>query len=45
MWRGNQVYDAVAEDIDRRGGLIVRLADGSREVLQSGEITIRSKAK
>ena len=45
VWRGNQVYDAVAEDIDRRGGLVVRLADGSREILQSGEITIRSKTK
>lgn len=32
---------ALALDIDERGGLIVRYADGSEETLNSGEISIR----
>lgn len=32
---------ALALDIDERGGLIVRYADGSEETLSSGEISIR----
>ncbi len=34
-------YAAKAEDIDNQGRLIVRLADGRTEVLNSGEISIR----
>ncbi len=43
VWRGNEVFDARALDIDTNGGLVIALADGSTQVLQSGEITIRSK--
>ena len=32
---------AMAEDIDRRGGLVVRNQDGSLDTLTSGEITLR----
>lgn len=34
-------YSATAVDIDDRGGLVVRLDDGSQTTLSTGEITIR----
>lgn len=39
--RGDERYPAFAEDIDDGGSLIVRRADGRREVLRSGEISVR----
>ena len=30
-----------AEDIDDEGGLVVRLPDGSRETIRSGEVSVR----
>ena len=42
VFRGNECYDAKAVDIDERGGLVVE-RNGEKEVLSSGEITIRSK--
>ena len=39
--QNGQTVHAVAERIDDRGGLVVRLADGSERTLSSGEISIR----
>lgn len=36
-------YDAVAVDIDRDGGLVIRTPDGKTATLRSGEVTIRPK--
>lgn len=36
-----EALTALAEDIDENGGLVVRLKDGSRRVLTSGEISLR----
>lgn len=35
--------EAVAVDIDENGGLVIELADGTRRVLNSGEVTVRVK--
>ena len=35
-------FAAVAEEIDDDGGLVVRLPDGSRETLRSGEVSVRT---
>ena len=35
-------FAAVAERIDDNGGLVVRLPDGSRETLRSGEVSVRT---
>jgi len=40
---GNEEFCAVAEEITDRGGLIVRLDNGERRTLCSGEITVRLK--
>lgn len=39
----NGDYDAVAEGIDDRAGLVVALPDGTRRTLRAGEISIRPK--
>ena len=39
--QGTHTYFAVAEAIDDAGGLVVRLEDGTRQTLHSGEISIR----
>ncbi|HIT54217.1 MAG TPA: biotin--[acetyl-CoA-carboxylase] ligase [Candidatus Fimivicinus intestinavium] len=39
--RNNQWFEATAIDIDQNGGLIVTRTDGTRETLNSGEISIR----
>ena len=39
--RGNETWEAHTVDIDRDGGLIIRLADGTLQTLSSGEISIR----
>lgn len=41
VYCGNESYEAVAEDIEDNGGLVVADLDGKRHTLQSGEITIR----
>lgn len=41
--RGERELDALAEDIDTDGGLIVRYPDGNRETLGFGEISVRGK--
>ncbi len=38
---GDDWREGIAEDIDDSGGLIVRLEDGSVEVLRTGEISLR----
>lgn len=38
---GDSVRQAFAEDIDDEGGLVVRLPDGSRETIRSGEVSVR----
>lgn len=38
---GTESFDAIAEGIDDRGGLIVTLSNGETRTLSSGEITIR----
>ena len=42
---GEAEKEAIAEDINKLGGLCVVLDDGSRCVLSSGEISIRVKSK
>ena len=37
-------YKATATDIDENAGLIVTLPDGTKKVLNSGEVTLRSKS-
>lgn len=39
--RGEERYPATAMDIDDAGALVVRAADGSLRILQSGEISVR----
>ncbi len=39
--RGDTVTYAQALDIDADGGLLVRYADGTRETVQSGEVSVR----
>jgi len=39
--RGNDRYPATALEIDDNGSLVVRTEDGRREVLHSGEISVR----
>lgn len=39
--RGGERYAAHAEDIDDDGSLVVRMPDGRRELLHSGEISLR----
>ena len=39
--QGDQVRLAHAEDIDDEGGLVVTLADGRRETVRSGEVSVR----
>lgn len=39
--QGDRVRQARAEDIDDEGGLIVRLPDGARETVRSGEVSVR----
>lgn len=43
VYRGNEIYEAKALDIDSEGGLIIEKADGSKHTLRSGEVTIRPK--
>ena len=40
--RGEQQFEALAADIDDSGQLIIENADGKREALSSGEISIKS---
>ena len=39
--QGDQIRLAHAEDIDDEGGLVVTLADGQRETVRSGEVSVR----
>ena len=39
--RSDRTYEAVAEDLDSQGGLIVRLPDGTQETVSSGEVSVR----
>jgi BirA family biotin operon repressor/biotin-[acetyl-CoA-carboxylase] ligase len=41
LLRGDEKRDAFVLGIDDQGALIVRLADGSHEVIQSGEVSLR----
>jgi len=41
VMQGNQVYGAVAEEIDDAGALWVRTPSGDRKLLNSGEISLR----
>ena len=41
VYRGNDQFEARAIDIDKQGGLVVKKEDGSIEVINSGEITVR----
>lgn len=43
VYRGLDQYNAKAIDIDSQGALIIERPDGSKETLNSGEISIRSK--
>lgn len=43
VYRGNEIYNAKAVDINNEGALIVRKTDGSEEILNSGEVSVRSK--
>ena len=43
--RGNEKFAATAEDIDGDGALVVRYEDGRVEALNSGEVSVRPKAK
>lgn len=37
----DQVYEGVAEDVREDGALVLRHADGSRTVIEAGEVTLR----
>jgi len=37
----DQVYEGLAEDIDREGNLILAQPDGSRRVIEAGEVSLR----
>ena len=39
--RGEEVRRGVAEDMDDTGALLIRLSDGSRERVESGEVSVR----
>lgn len=39
--RGGEEFAARALDIDKEGGLVITLPDGTREILRSGEISLR----
>lgn len=39
--RSDRTYEAVAEDLDSQGGLIVQLPNGTRETVSSGEVSVR----
>lgn len=39
--QGEHTFSAVAEEIDDTGGLVVRCADGTRQVMHSGEVSVR----
>lgn len=41
--QNGKVTSAIAAAIDEKGGLVVKLSDGSQQVLRSGEISIRKK--
>lgn len=41
--RGDEQYPAEAVGVDEDGGLIVRRPDGTREVLSSGEVSVRAE--
>jgi BirA family biotin operon repressor/biotin-[acetyl-CoA-carboxylase] ligase len=41
--KNNQWFEGYAQDIDEFGGLVVFLEDGRKEVLHSGEITVRKQ--
>ena len=45
VYSGDEPEEAVAEDIDEQGALLVRRADGSLRRLSTGEISIRVKAE
>jgi BirA family biotin operon repressor/biotin-[acetyl-CoA-carboxylase] ligase len=38
----DQVYEGLAEDVDRDGNLILLQPDGTRRVIEAGEVTLRS---
>jgi len=38
----DQVYEGLAEDVDRHGGLILAQPDGTRRTIEAGEVTLRS---
>lgn len=40
-YRGGETFDGVAESVDDSGGLTLRLPDGTRRTLCSGEVTLR----
>ncbi|TMF03980.1 MAG: biotin--[acetyl-CoA-carboxylase] ligase [Chloroflexi bacterium] len=39
---GDQLYEGTAEDVDRDGNLILVQADGSRRIVEAGEVTLRA---
>lgn len=39
--RGEEIRPAYAEDVDDAGGLVVRFADGSRQTVTMGEVSVR----
>lgn len=44
VYQANEVYDAVAVDIDEDRRLLVRKADGSVAALSSGEVSVKRRA-
>ena len=38
----DQVYEGLAEDVDRDGNLILAQADGTRRTIEAGEVTLRA---
>lgn len=41
VYRGNDIFNAEAVDIDLKGGLIIRTSNGRLETLNSGEVSVR----
>ncbi len=39
---GDQVYEGTAEDVDRDGNLILVQPDGTRRIVEAGEVTLRA---
>ena len=39
----NKVISGIAEDINDRGALIIKLSSGKREVVSAGDVTILKK--